>query len=51
MEGGERLTQEADVLLNRLRGGPHIMNLGHGVMQGTPPEHVAALVKQVRRFT
>jgi len=35
-----------------LRGGPgHVMNLGHGVLPGTPPENVAALVKTVREAT
>ncbi len=50
LEGGARLEREAGGLLDALKQGPHIVNLGHGVMQPTPPEHVAALVKQVRRF-
>jgi uroporphyrinogen decarboxylase len=28
--------------------GPHIFNLGHGIVPETPPEHVAALVEAVR---
>ena len=31
-----------------LRGRPFIFNLGHGIVPQTPPEHVAALVEQVR---
>jgi uroporphyrinogen decarboxylase len=31
------------------RPGPtHIFNLGHGISQYTPPEHVTALVEAVR---
>jgi uroporphyrinogen decarboxylase len=29
------------------RVGGHIFNLGHGISQFTPPEHVAALVEAV----
>ena len=32
-----------------LAGGPHIFNLGHGVMPPTPPEHVAELIEVVRQ--
>ena len=28
-------------------GSAHIFNLGHGVLQPTPPEHIAALVDEV----
>ena len=28
----------------------HVMNLGHGVRQDTPPEHVSELVASVRRW-
>ncbi len=50
MQGGETLLNEADRILQALAGGPHIFNLGHGVLQHTPPEHVAALVERVRAF-
>lgn len=46
--GGEGLRREAAAILAALAGGPHVFNLGHGILQGTPPEHVAALVAQVR---
>ena len=29
-------------------GGRHIMNLGHGVLKPTPPEHVGAFVEEVK---
>lgn len=48
--GGEALHLEVDRILRQLSKGPHIFNLGHGVLQHTPPEHVAALVEQVRSF-
>jgi uroporphyrinogen decarboxylase len=32
-----------------LAGGAHVFNLGHGIVPETPPEHVAALVKELRR--
>ncbi|MCQ9154128.1 uroporphyrinogen decarboxylase [Acidomonas methanolica] len=46
--GGETLRREARAIRDSLRGRPHVFNLGHGVMQDTPPEHVAALVEAVR---
>ena len=33
----------AAAILAGCRSRPHIFNLGHGVVQQTPPEHVAAL--------
>ena len=33
------------------RGSGHVFNLGHGVSQFTPPEHVAALVEAVHQFS
>jgi uroporphyrinogen decarboxylase len=39
---------EARRILARFGGGPgHVFNLGHGISQHTPPEHVAALVEAV----
>jgi uroporphyrinogen decarboxylase len=46
--GGEALRSSAIGILRTLSGGPFVFNLGHGVVQTTPPEHVgqlAALVK------
>jgi uroporphyrinogen decarboxylase len=46
--GGEALASEAASILNALKGRPHIFNLGHGILPQTDPEHVAALVAQIR---
>ena len=46
--GGEALRAEAQGVLDAVRGRPHVFNLGHGIVPHTPPEHVAALVAQVR---
>ena len=32
-------------------GPTHIFNLGHGISQYTPPEHVAALVETVHAYS
>jgi uroporphyrinogen decarboxylase len=37
---------------DRTTTGPtHIFNLGHGISQHTPPEHVAALVETVHGYS
>ena len=46
--GGDALRHEVASILDAVRGRPHIFNLGHGIIPQTPPEHVAALVTQVR---
>jgi uroporphyrinogen decarboxylase len=46
--GGAGMLAEADALCAALRGRPWIFNLGHGVEQPTPPEHVAALIARLR---
>ncbi|MBV9538073.1 MAG: uroporphyrinogen decarboxylase [Acidisphaera sp.] len=46
--GGEALRREIERVLRAARGRPHVFNLGHGVVPGTPPEHVATLMQQVR---
>jgi uroporphyrinogen decarboxylase len=33
------------------RGPTHIFNLGHGISQFTPPEHVTALVESVHSYS
>jgi uroporphyrinogen decarboxylase len=33
------------------KGAGHVFNLGHGVIQFTPPEHVAALVEAVHELS
>jgi uroporphyrinogen decarboxylase len=44
------ITREAHQVLRSGLGGPHIFNLGHGVIRTTPPEHVAHLVETVKQF-
>ena len=48
LEGGETMRAEAKRLVKAMAGKPFIFNLGHGVMQPTPPEHVAELVAAIR---
>jgi uroporphyrinogen decarboxylase len=47
-DGGEAMTAETRAILTSMRGHPFIFNLGHGVLQTTPPEHVAELLNLVR---
>jgi uroporphyrinogen decarboxylase len=42
----EELTEE---LLRRGAGGGHVVNLGHGILPQTPPEHAQAFVAAVQR--
>jgi uroporphyrinogen decarboxylase len=46
--GGDALREETEAVLDAMGGRPWIFNLGHGVVPETPPEHVAALIAQVR---
>ena len=46
--GGGAMERAAQEILSALRHGPHIFNLGHGVLPVTPPEHVAALRRIVQ---
>ena len=46
--GGAAMAREAAGLLDAMRGRPFIFNLGHGIVPQTPPDHVAALLEQVR---
>lgn len=50
VEGGEHLFRDAGRILNSLSGGPHIFNLGHGILPDTPPQHVAELCDFVRHW-
>jgi uroporphyrinogen decarboxylase len=47
--GGGAMESGIDTVLAQFGGGPHIFNLGHGIVPETPPEHVAQLVKRIRR--
>jgi len=46
--GGAELERRTRDIRDTLSGGPHIFNLGHGIVPQTPPEHVDTLVKTVR---
>jgi uroporphyrinogen decarboxylase len=48
----EAIEREARRILESFGGGPgHVFNLGHGVSQFTPPDHVHALVEAVHRHS
>ena len=49
--GGAAMERAAREILSAFRQGPHIFNLGHGVLPMTPPEHVAALRRIVQEAT
>lgn len=48
VRGGAAMTARIAEIRRAFAGGPHIFNLGHGIVPATPPEHVAALVAAVR---
>ncbi len=45
---GERLEKAAEGIISALADGPHIFNLGHGIIKETPPEHVTRLINCIR---
>jgi len=48
--GGEALRTATIDILEAFSGRPFIFNLGHGVIQSTPPEHVAELAKLLKSW-
>ncbi len=48
--GGKAMLDGTEEILRALSGGPFVFNLGHGVTQGTPPEHVGALADHLRSW-
>ncbi len=44
-----RIEELTDELLRRGAGGGHVVNLGHGILPQTPPEHAQAFVAAVQR--
>ena len=46
--GGDQMQAEVERILRQAAQVPFIFNLGHGILKTTPPQHVAALVKQVQ---
>jgi uroporphyrinogen decarboxylase len=47
--GGAVLDTAVDRILAAFADRPHVFNLGHGIQQDTPIEHVGRLVARVRR--
>jgi len=45
--GGDALEREATRILSGFGAGPHIFNIGHGIVPETPPENVGRLVDLV----
>jgi len=50
LAGGEELEKQARRVLDAFAGRPHVFNLGHGIGQFTPIEHVEALLLIVRNW-
>ena len=48
--GGPMIEQRAVAILDALAGRPHVFNLGHGIGQHTPIEHVEQLLGVVRSW-
>ncbi|MFY0596940.1 MAG: uroporphyrinogen decarboxylase [Cognatishimia sp.] len=46
--GGDALVSETKRIVNALRGGPHIFNLGHGITPDADPENVQLMIDTVR---
>ena len=46
----EQIKARAEAVLREGLGGPHIFNLGHGIMRQSPPDHVKFLVDVVQSF-
>ena len=46
--GGQHLIDETKRIVRAFAKGPHIFNLGHGILPETPLEHVERLVERVR---
>ena len=50
LNGGAAMEREIHCLLGAMKDKPFIFNLGHGVLQPTPPDHVARLVEIVKSY-
>ena len=51
LAGGEELDRGARAILDAFADRPHVFNLGHGIGQTTPVEHVAQLLGVVRGWS
>lgn len=50
LAGGEEMERQALRILNTFAERPHVFNLGHGIGQTTPVEHVGQLLSLVRNW-
>ena len=48
LAGGDAMLKSAAGIVEALRDGPFIFNLGHGIVPQTPPEHVEMLAEFIR---
>ena len=48
LAGAKQLQDACRELHRQIQGTPHIINLGHGVLKSTPPEHVQQLIAAFR---
>jgi uroporphyrinogen decarboxylase len=48
LAGGVALDRSVDAILEGLGSGPHVFNLGHGILPSTPIAHVERMVARVR---
>ncbi len=48
--GGPCLDHAVDELLGAMKGHRHILNLGHGIVPQTSPDHVSQLIDRARKF-
>jgi uroporphyrinogen decarboxylase len=48
LAGGAALDREVDEVLREFSNGPHIFNLGHGILPETPIAHVERMLKRIR---
>lgn len=46
--GGDALIQETKRIVNALKGGPHIFNLGHGITPDANPDNVQIMINTIR---
>jgi hypothetical protein len=49
--GGQELVRETRRIVDALKGGPHIFNLGHGITPEADPENVHLLLADDPRLT
>ncbi|MCJ9429865.1 uroporphyrinogen decarboxylase [Kordiimonas marina] len=50
VSGGQPMVDEANRILENLKGGAHVFNLGHGFVPETLPENVGLLADTIKNF-